>query len=495
MPEKKAWTKEKRRAAARKGVLTRQRRQQVIQQCQNEMSTQYALLFPFATWLQHTIKLEPRVAARVSLSKGTKSVFSVAKVVTGLVVAFQAGIRHYLHLNKLVGEVKLAQALGLPYFFGPTTASDLVKQAQRRHVLEMGRLLRAIGLAALAQETDRDIDIVVDTTGHPSDSRKREQVAVGYCNGKKEPCLKSGRVVVNGRPVFVQVYPGNENPDEPFDKGLALARRLCRRFPDRIVHLGMDTGFASQAHEQDLQQLASAYANFRYSMTVHVSHPNSNPYKTVAEAKAKAAHRWKRVNTRSRVVEMGRQWLYSDSTERTRVVVVESKNPTSPPPAPKKAAKTRRRQKKRKNKKVRPPERHYLIATNYRQHELKAKALFTRHHQRPVVEFSIKDGKQSYRIQHLPHEKYWANCMFLNLVTLAQLSGILYNQLVLPDAVAGSLVATIREDVWRLPGQVIDARHIVLRRVYYRLKIIEHVCQAIKRHLGISVGFAQLNSS
>lgn len=495
MPKKKAWTKQKRSAAARKGVLTRQRRAEIIRQCRDECATQLTLLFPFATWLQHTIKLEQRVAKTVSLSKGAKSLFSVPKIVTGLMVAFQAGIRHYLHLNKLVSEVKLAEALGLPYFFGPTTASDLVKQAERRPVLEMGRLLRAIGLEPLADETDRDIDIVVDTTGHPSDSRKREQVAVGYCNGKKEPCLKSGRVVVNGRPVFVQVYPGNENPDEPFDKGLALARLLCRRFPERIVHLGMDTGFASQAHEQDLQQLARAYANFRYSMTVHVSHPKSNPYQTVAQAKAKAARRWKRINSRSRVVEMGRRWLYSDSAQPTRVVVVESKNPTPPPSAPKKAAQKRRRTKKRKNKKGRRPERYYLIATNYRQHELKAKALFKRHHQRPVVEFSIKDGKQSYRIQHLPHEKYWANCMFLNLVTLAQLLGILYNQLVLPDAVAGSLVATIREDVWRLPGQVIDARHLVLRGVYYRLKIIEHVCKAIKRHLGISVGFAQLNSS
>lgn len=208
MPEKKAWTKEKRRAAARKGVRTRQRRRQVIEPCQKETSTPYALLFPFATWLEHTIKLEQRVVETVSLTKGVNSVFTVAKVITGLVMAFQAGVRHYLHVNKLVGEVQLAQAIGLPHFFGPTTATDLIKRAQRRHVLEMGRLLRAIGLAPLAQETERDIDIVVDTTGHPSDSRRREQVAVGYCNGKKEPCLKSGRVVVNGRPVFAQVYPG-----------------------------------------------------------------------------------------------------------------------------------------------------------------------------------------------------------------------------------------------------------------------------------------------
>jgi len=491
MAQRKAWTKQTRRAAAQKGVQTRRRRAAIVEQARTDPNTQWALLFPFAAWLEDSIKLKERIARTLSLSKGANSTFRAPDVVAGLVLALEAGVVHYHHLNKLVPEVALAQAIGLPHFFGPTTATDLVKAAQPRHLQQMGRLLRAIGLAALADDPDERIDIWVDTTGHPSDSRQGEQVAVGYCNGRREPCLKSGRVVVNGRPVCAPVYPGNINPDEPFRKGLALARQLCRRYPERIIHLGADTGFASEAHMRYLHRWGRLYDNFRFTLTVHVSHPNSFPFQTVQWAKRQDPRRWKLVNTHSRVLEAGRRPLYSTSRERTRILVVESKNPAPPPPAPP----PRKRRRKKKLKKPRPAERYYLIATNYTQRQHKGKALFRRHHQRPVVEFSIKDGKQSYHIQHLPHRKFLANAMFLLIVTLAQLLGILYNQRVLPPAAAGSLVATVRADVWHLPGRRIGPRHIVLNWVYYRLDLIRAVCVAIERHLGFSIVMAEVDSS
>jgi hypothetical protein len=145
------------------------------------------------------MELKQRIEQTVSLDKGDQSQFSVPDIVAGLVVASQTGVVRSKQLSRLVPEVKLAESIGRPHFFGATTASDLMKQAQPRHIKEMNRLLRGICLEAVLADAGPEIDIVVDTTGHPSDSRHREGVAVGYCNGRKEPGLKSGRVVINGR--------------------------------------------------------------------------------------------------------------------------------------------------------------------------------------------------------------------------------------------------------------------------------------------------------
>ena len=491
MAERKAWTKPTRRAAAQKGVRTRQARAAIIEQARTDRNTQWALLFPFAAWLEDSIKLKERVAQTLRLSQGANRTFRVPEGVAGLVLAWEAGIVHYHHLNQLVPEVARAQAIGLPHFFGPTPATDRVKSAQPRHLKQMGRRLRAIGLAPLATDADDRIDIWVDTTGHPSDSRQGEPVAVGYGNGRREPGLKSGRVGVNGRPVFAPVYPGNINPDEPFRQGLARARRLCPRYPERIIHLGADTGFASEAHMRDLHRWAHHYGHFRFTLTVQVSHPNRFPFQTVQWAKRQDPRRWKPVNTPSRVLEAGRRPRYSTRRTRTRILVVESKNPAPPAAAPP----PRKRRRKKNPQKPRAAERYYLIATHYTQRQHKGQALFHRHHQRPVVEFSIKDAKPSYRIQHLPHRKFLANALFLLLVTLAQLLGILYNQKGMPAAAAGRLVATLRADLWRLPGRRIGPRQIVLHWVYYRLEWIRAVCVAIQRHLGFSIVMAEVDSS
>lgn len=219
--------------------MTRKKRRQIIEQARQSQETGYALLIPFGAWLQNSIKLKQRVEQIVSLRKADQSQFSVPDLVAGMVMAFQAGVVRSKRLSRLVPEVKLAESIGLPHFFGATTASDLMKQAQRRHLKEMQRVLRGVCLEAVEHDPGPEIDLVADTTGHPSDSRHREGVRVGYCNGRKEPCLKSGRVVINGRPAFANLYPGNENPPEPYETGVALARRLCRQYPDRRVHRGL----------------------------------------------------------------------------------------------------------------------------------------------------------------------------------------------------------------------------------------------------------------
>ena len=490
MARPKAWTLKKRQRAARRGAVTRRKRQQIIEQARQKNETGSALLIPFGAWIEKTIKLKERVETTVSLKKGEQSQFSVPDIVAGLVMAFQTGVVHLKHLSRLVPEVKLAESIGLPYFFGATTASERMKQAAPPTIQQMNRLARGLCVEAVAEDPGPEIDIVVDTTGHPSDSRYREGVAVGYCNGRKEPCLKSGRVVINGRPAFVNLYPGNENPQEPYEKGIAFARLLCRRYPERRVHLGLDTAFVSERHLRQLHGLATRYENFRFTLSLPVPDPQSQPARTVQLANAKPQKRWKRANHRSRVVEMGWRKVYRNSQQRSRVVVVETKNdsPTPPPSTqPKKKRPKRRRQ--------RPEQRYYLIATNYSQSELKAKAVFRRHHRRPVVEFSFNDAKQSYRIQRLPHQKFLANQMYLLGITLAQLLGILYNQRLLPQKTAGSLLATVRVDLWSLPGRLVTATQIVLDLVYHRYRWVRKVCVSVKIHLGLSIDFAHFDSS
>jgi hypothetical protein len=491
MARRKAWTAKKRQRAARQGAVTRKKRRQIIEQARQSQETGYALLIPFGAWLQNTIKLKQRVEHTVSLSKGDRCPFSVPDIVAGMVVAFQTGVVRSKHLSRLVPEVKLAESVGLPHFFGATTASDLMKQAHPRHIQEMQRVLRGISLEAVEHDPGPEIDIVADTTGHPSDSRQREGVRVGYCNGRKEPCLKSGRVVINGRPAFATLYPGNENPQEPYEKGVALARRLCRRYPDRRVHLGLDTAFVSERHLRQLHRLAHRYKNFRFTISLPVPDPRSQPAHTVALATAKPKKTWKQVNHRSRVIDMGWRKVYSDSVHRTRVVVVETKNDPPPPAQPTRKKNT----KKKRRRRQRPPQRHYLIATNYSQSELKAKAVFRRHHRRPVVEFSFKDAKQSYRINHLPHQKFLANSFYLLVVTLAQLLGILYNQMLLTRQTAGSLVATVRADLWALPGRLVNTTQIVLNLVYHRYRWVRRACVSVKIRLGFVIVFTPLDSS
>jgi len=219
--------------------------------------------------------------------------------------------------------------------------------------------------------------------------------------------------------------------------------------------------------------------------------PSQRPARTVALAKTKAKKQWKRVNARSQVIEMGWRKLYDQSDHRSRLIVVHSKE-DKPRLA---TGKTQGKKKKKKSAKPRRTERYYGLVTNYSRSERKARAVFQRHHQRTVVESSIKDGKQSYELDHLPHEKFLANQMFLLLVSLAQLLGLLFNRRVLPRAHAGRLMATVRADLWRLPGQVIAATHIVLDPVYRRLRLIRRVALVLRRQFGITIVIAGLDTS
>lgn len=491
MAQRKAWTKKKRQQAARKGIVTRRKRNQVIEEAKQSPRTGYALLLPFGAWLKDSIKLPERIARGVSMAKGKNSSFPVPQVMTGLVLAFEAGITHTSHLGRLVPEVKLAQSIGMDHFFGATTATNLLKASERRHLLEVRRLFWQIVDEHLQTVDPLEIDVVGDTTGHPSDSRHREAVAVGYCNGRKCPCLKQGRVVINGLPVYVQAFPGNGNPKTPLTKALALARLMCRRFPDRRVHVGLDSGFAGAAAERQLYRLGQRYGNLRYTLSVAVA-PNQRPAQTVALAKSQPKKQWKRVNQRSQVLDIGWRKLYQASDHRVRQIVVHSKE--EKPAAPPAAARAQKKKKKKKAKKGRA-DRYYVIATNYSQSERKARAVFGRHHQRPVVELSIKDSKQSYDLNHLPHRKFAANQMFLLLASLAQLLGMLFNRRVLPSRRAGSLIATVRADLWALSGPVITASYILLDLVYHRLRLIRQVCRALRRQFGITIVIAGLDSS
>jgi len=88
-----------------------------------------------------------------------------------------------------------------------------------------------------------------------------------------------------------------------------------------------------------------------------------------------------------------------------------------------------------------------------------------------------------------------AHAFYLLVVTLAQLLGILYNQRLLPKKTAGSLVSTVRADLWSLPARFIDATHLVLNLVYHRYRWVRKACVSVKIHFGISIEFARLNSS
>jgi hypothetical protein len=485
MAQAKAWTKKKRARAARKGAATRRTRAQIIELAQQSHETSYALLIPFGAWIKDSIKLKERIETTVSLKKGPKSQFSVPDVITGLVVAAQAGVVHGSHLDKLVPEVKLAESIGLPHFFGATTASDLLKQAQPRHVKETQRVVRAIGWPSLADEDDQPIEVAVDTTGHPSDARQREGVKVGYCNGKREPCLKSGRVVVNGLPVFVDAYPGNENPHQPFEVGLAVARLLCRRYPRRPVHLSADSASASESHLNQLHRLAKRSPNFRYSLCISLLDPHQRPTETVQLARTKPKKQWKRINATTSVLDVGWRKVYWCSQQRTRQIVVRRLE-----------EKTRRG--RRGRVKIETVPRFYLIATNYSRGERKARQVFRGYHRRTMVESSIKDGKQSFDQVPLPHQKFQANRLSLLVLTLAQLLGRLYQRRLLPaadPAATGPLIATLRSDLWSVPGRFTDPTHIILAPVYRRCRWIKKVCRAVQRHFGFSIIMAGFDSS
>ena len=361
----------------------------------------------------------------------------------------------------------------------------MLRRAERVPVLQLRRLLWRLVCEWVAAADTIEIEIVGDVTSHPSDSYQREQVAYGYCNGPRKPCLKQGRVVVNGLPIYVAVFPGHINPQTPFDQALALARLFCRDYRSRIIHVSFDSGFASEAHRRRLIALARRYRNFRFTFSVAIPNPHSVAAAVVAQAKAKPRKTWRRANARTRVVEMNWRHLYEDSDSKTRVIVVESTEKSRPQPPPK----------RKRQKPSRAPIRYYLIATNHSQSERKAKHVFKRHHRRAGVEFSIKDSKQSYDLDHLPHERFEANQMFLLIATLAQVLGVLYNQQVLPKKPAGSLIVPVRTDLWCRPGQVINATHIVIAPVYRRLTLVRRMCRAIGLHFGISIVMMGFDSS
>jgi hypothetical protein len=393
-------------------------------------------MVPMVEYARQELKLEERLNRVLGMRKGRNAVYSPLDEAMAYLGCQVAGILRLNHMDRLLPESGVAEALGLPQWMSENTEQRFLKRATEE-TLE--------GIDGIAQRliVDEDlrggppgpIEVDGDVTGIPQRARKREGVKNGYCGGRIRPCYQQPRVTVNGLAWWTDLRAGNDACMDLPERTLKTGSKLAWEYPKREVFCRLDGYWTSRATLEMYQAAAREQTNLEFLLPVHQNDMKAGRWEELA-AGAKAP--WKRVNSTTEIRELGlvRPW---EDTDSVRAVAVRRDEG--------------RKQPKGRAGKVRK-ELRYLIVTSATRKRLGTNAAFRRYHQRQREEFSFKDGKQSLSTAKMPTMKLMANRMHVKMVALAQVMMHLFARKFLPHpGPYGPTCKTIREKVVAVGGK------------------------------------------
>src|SRR5579871_5429006 len=110
----RGWTASKRKRARRKAEAARRERRRIIQASRDRKETSYAGMVPWVEYARQDLQLESRLGRGLHMKKGRNAVYTPLAEAMAYLGCQVAGILRLSHLDRLLPEGGVAQALGLP---------------------------------------------------------------------------------------------------------------------------------------------------------------------------------------------------------------------------------------------------------------------------------------------------------------------------------------------------------------------------------------------
>ena len=436
MARRKRWTAAKRRRARHKAEAALKERRRTIAATRDRTDTSYAGMVPIAEYGDQILKLRQRLPGVLSMKKGRNAVYQPEDEAMAYVGCQIAGIVRLNHIDRLLPEGVLAEALGIPQWMSENTQQRFLKRATEETLEGVDGLTRKLVEEEQLSWSEAPIEVDGDVTAVPQRGRKREGVESGYCGGRVRPCYQQPRVTVNGLVWWTDLRRGKDACMDLPERTLETGSRLAQKHPKCEVFCRLDGYWASKATLRRAQAAAEKNKNLIYLLAIHAADMKKGRWEELV-----GQGPWKRVNSTTEIREL--EWIepWGDTTERVRAVAVRRKE---------------RLPNHKGRREVREPkwDLRYLIGTCASRKRLGTRGTFDRYHQRQREEFSFKDGKQSLSTAKMPTMKLQANRMHVKMVGLAQLMLQLFAWKFLPHPGSyGPTCKTIREKVIQVGGK------------------------------------------
>ena len=437
MGRRRGWTIAKRRRARCKAEAALKERRRIIADTRSRSDTAYAGMVPVTQYAEQVLKLRRRFPKALAMKKGRNAVYQPEDEAMAYVGCQIAGIVRLNHMDRLLPEGVLAEALGIPKWMSENTQQRFLKRATEKTQAGVDALTAKLVEEEELSWGEGPIEVDGDVTAVPQRGRKREGVESGYCGGKVRPCYQQPRVTVNGLPWWTDLRPGKDAGVDVPERTLETGVRLARKYPKREIFCRWDGQWASRVNLGRAQEKAQENRNLKFLVAIHATQMKAGRWEDLVKG---VEGPWKRVNSTTQIRELGWVKPWEDVAAVRAVAVRREKRP------PKGA--------KRDPKQEREWDLRYLIATEAPRKRLGTRSVFDRYHQRQRVEFSFKDGKQSLSTAKMPTMKLQANRMHAKMVALAQVMLQLFSRRFLPHPGSyGATCKTIREKVIAVGGK------------------------------------------
>lgn len=409
-------------------------RRRVIEGSRDRQDSGYAGMVPILQFCGDTLKIPEELAGALKMKKGRTAVYTPVDEGMAYLGCQMAGIVRLNHMDRLLPEGALAEALGIPQWMSENTEQRFLKRATEESLRGVDELIQRRIEEEDLRWSRGWIEVDGDVTGVPQRARKREGVRPGYCGGKVVPCYQQPRVTVNGLVWWTDLRPGDDGCADLFDRTRQTALKLARKHPDQQVVYRLDGYFSSK---ENLRQSVSEDQprNLHFLLAIHATRMKVGLWQ---ELTTKARGTWKRINSTTEIKELGlvRPW---EEAPAVRAVAVRREKRESP---------------KRRRRGTREWDLEYLIVTDLPRPKMGTREVFRRYHQRQREEFSFKDGKQSLATAKMPTQSLMANRMHVKMVGLAQVILRLFADKFLPPRDGyGPTCKTIREKVIAVGGK------------------------------------------
>jgi hypothetical protein len=362
-------------------------------------------LFPLFIWYLSDVIHLPKYFAQVTVNrkrnhrckrKGKKPDYTDTHMCMGLVSIFTLGIpRIYQIDNLLKTETQIAGLVGLEHFFYQSTAHRYLNRFGKWHVNQLDRINTQV-LLAHGESRCQDIIILdIDSQTHTLESRKREGAVVGR-NRKKpgKPCMQWNVGFVRGEAVSQRLMAGNTNGSQSLQP---LIQAVREKLGKPIAILRLDGGYLSQETlnyvKQSRLHLCMA-ARYDWILACGTS---------VDEQK------WQRLDSNTRLYELGLVQVISTSKHQFRTILVEKEQ--EPFPGSKSKKKILR----------------YGIIEHL-PFSLSPAELNQFYHGRQTIENFFKESTGPFNAGKLPSQKFRGNEAYLHLVTIAENCCVLFKK-------------------------------------------------------------------
>jgi hypothetical protein len=406
-------------------------------------------MVPIALYVKQEHDLREGLRRGLKMTKGRTAEFQPEDEAMAYVGAELAGIARLSHMDHLLPEGLIAQALELPRWPSEDTQRRFLKRASEGTLKGVEEIVQGI-IEEEVKGGEGTIWVGGDITGIPSRGHKREGARMGYCGGKKRLCFQVPQVCVQGLPWWSDLRLGNDGCRDVFDKNLEVGKKFARKYPRRRVCVRQDAGASSKERINDLVKASGKWKNLEWVMAIPRGHVSEAWWKEHVGNQKKG---WVNLNQSAWGKYLGRQRMKGVCEDVTLVAVREMK------------------WRQRKDRRKTAPRftvsgevgREYLIGTSVEPEKKKARALFRLYHTRQVEELSFKDGKQSLPLTKLPSRDFEANRLHVKMVALAQTVGQVFLRQIrtrrevageeMRDQTSGRLIGTLREEVVRAGGK------------------------------------------